>query len=1042
MSRFPSLALGALVALCTLASAAPTNPILFVTQVPSLGDFAGRGSTFANHMTTPEQVVRGGDLMIRYPNGTLRNLTQEAGFGVAGLQGANSIAVREPSVHWSGTKAVFSMLVGAPPVQYSQASFNWQLYEVSGLGVGQTVAITKVPNQPTAYNNVSPFYGTDERILFTSDRPRDGQAHLHPQLDEYESTPTVTGVWSLDPATGNLRMLNHTPSGAFSPFIDSFGRVLFTRWDHLQRDQQADADDDEETYGSFNFASEASGAAHQARAEMFPEPRSDSTSAANGPVNGHRFNQFTPWQMNEDGTEEETLNHIGRHELSFGYLIKSFASDPKLSDYSVDSLHSNTFSVGMDTGLFQMREMPTQPGQYLAVYTREFATLASGQIFKLNGAPTVNPDAMGLTAQTGTAGTTGGRYRNPLPLANGELVASHTLVSGLDPELMTDFRLKALNLNTGTGLFEPGAPLTGGIVKSVTWWSPDELRSFNGALWEIEAVEVVARAKPSKPAPALEAPEHDVFTEVGVNETAFRTWLKAQDLALIVTRNHTARDRGDKLQPFNLRVPGGVQTVAAGGGKIYDIANFQILQGDLIRGYENRDGRRVIAQAMHAPNAVNLPNPGGPAGSVKIALDGSSAALVPARRALAWQSTDAAGEPIVRERVWVTFQPGEVRVCASCHGVNTKTQANADTPQNKPEALRALLQAWKASHPNAAPKSVPDFQGDGKADLLLRNADGRAAIWTMNGLAATSSAEIVGAGTGWQVARTGDLDGDGKSDLVWQNPDGRVALYLMDGTAATTTQQVLNAGGGWSVTHAPDLDGDGKADLVFQNSDGSIAAWLMNGAVMSAGQTLMPAASGWSVAKTGDFDGDGKADLLWTHTDGRVAIWLMNGLAVSSTGQILNAASGWSPKHVADLDGDGKSDIVWEHTDGSVALWLMNGTAMNTGGGLLNAGSGWQVTRTGDFDGDGKADLFFLHTDGRAAIYLMNGLVPAQTTQILNAGGGWSAARVQDLDGDGKADIVWQNTDGSMALWLMNGTAMASGSGILGPGTGWSVNSD
>ena len=1030
---------GAFVALCGItvaAQAAPSNPILFVTQVPSLGDFAGRASTFANHMTSPEQVVRGGDLMIRYPNGTLRNLTQEAGFGVAsGLQGANSIAVREPSVHWDGTKAVFSMLVGAPPVQYSQASFKWQLYEVTGLGVGQTAVVTKVANQPN-YNNVSPLYGTDERILFTSDRPHNGQAHLYPQLDEYESTPTVTGIWSLNPSTGNLRLLNHTPSGAFSPSIDSFGRVIFTRWDHLQRDQQADADVDEPTYGSFNFASEAPGAAHVARSEMFPEPRSDTASAAYGPVNGHRFNQFTPWQMNEDGTDEETLNHLGRHELSFGYLIKSFASDPKLSDYSVDSLHANNFSVGMDTGLFQLREDPVQPGNYFAVYTREFATLASGQIFRINGGPSVNPDAMALTARTGTAGTTGGRYRNPLPLANGELLASHTLASGLTPNLMNDFRLKPVNLNPTTGFFEAGPPLTSGIVKSVTWWSPDTMQSFSGPLWEIEAVEVVARTRPSRPAVPLEAPERDVFTETGVNESAFRTWLATNELALIVTRNHTSRDRGDKLQPFNLRVPGGVQTVASGGGRVYDVANFQILQGDLIRGYD-RQGRRVIAQPLHASNVPNLPNPGGPAGSVKIAADGSSAAFVPARRALAWQSTDPAGEPIVRERVWVTFQPGEVRVCASCHGVNTKNQANQDTPQNKPEALRELLIAWKASQA-PAPKPVSDFNGNGASDLLFANADGRSAIWLMNGTTPTATQDVIGAGTGWSVKRIADFNGDGKSDLAWQHTDGRTAIYLMDGTTPTATAQILDAGA-WSVTHTPDLDGDGKADLVFQNADGTVAAWTMNGTAMAGGTSLMGAGTGWSVARTADFDGDGKDDLLWKHTDGRHAIWLMDGLVVKSTTQILNAG-GWTAMHTADLNGDGKADIVWQHTDGTIAAWLMNGAAMSSGSGLLGAGSGWSVTRTGDFNGDGKADLFFLHTDGRAAIYLMNGLAPTATTQILNAGGGWSARRVQDLNGDGKADIVWENVDGSVAVWLMNGAAMTSGTGILGPATGWSVS--
>lgn len=38
-----------------------------------------------------------------------------------GMQGANAIAVREPSVHWSGSKAVFSMVVGAPTQRYEVA---------------------------------------------------------------------------------------------------------------------------------------------------------------------------------------------------------------------------------------------------------------------------------------------------------------------------------------------------------------------------------------------------------------------------------------------------------------------------------------------------------------------------------------------------------------------------------------------------------------------------------------------------------------------------------------------------------------------------------------------------------------------------------------------------------------------------------------------------------------------------------------------------------------------------------------------------------
>src|SRR5258706_536155 len=122
--------------------------------------------------------------------------------------------------------------------------------------------IVLVPNQPTNCNNVSPCYATDGRIIFATDRPPNGQSYLYPTREEYKGHPTVTGLWSLDPATGDLRLIEHAPSGAFQPFIDSFGRLIVTRWDHLVQD--ANSTDDRigrATNGAFNLESEVPGAA-------------------------------------------------------------------------------------------------------------------------------------------------------------------------------------------------------------------------------------------------------------------------------------------------------------------------------------------------------------------------------------------------------------------------------------------------------------------------------------------------------------------------------------------------------------------------------------------------------------------------------------------------------------------------------------------------------------------------------------------------------------------------------------------------------------
>ncbi|MFO1417832.1 MAG: hypothetical protein U1E83_04115 [Methylotetracoccus sp.] len=212
----------------------------------------------------------------------------------------------------------------------------------------------------------------------------------------------------------------------------------------------------------------------------------------------------------------------------------------------------------------------------------------------------------------------------------------------------------------------------------------------------MQASEVRQRPRPPLRTSALPAPERRVLTDEGIAEDALRAFLRKRRLALIIVRNATSRDGADRQQPFNLRVAGTTTATVGGPGKLYDIAHLQVFQGDQIRGFTGwgdtiRPGRRVLATPMHGLGGLNTPSAKDPAGSVKIAPDGSIAALVPANRALTWQTTGTDGAPVVRERVWLSFQAGEIRVCASCHGVNTKRSAGQPAPSNRPEALRDLL---------------------------------------------------------------------------------------------------------------------------------------------------------------------------------------------------------------------------------------------------------------------------------------------------------------------------------------------------------------
>ena len=691
------------------------NPILFVTQFPIAEDFATIGSTFGNHSGEISVTGRGGDLYIRYPDGTLRNLTREAGFGNTGFQGSSSIAVRDPAVHWGAEKALFSMVIGAPPVIFGERNYFWQIYEITGLGQGQTAVITQVANQPVNYNNISPIYGSDDSIIFTTDMPRTKNRYNYPQHDEYESTPTNTGLWKLSPDTGAVTLLQHSPSGSFSPLIDSAGRLVFTRWDHLQRDQQAPL----AGFGAFNYVGEPTDA-NSPRVdntlELFPEPR---FADGNTNLEDHRFNHFFPWEINQDGTMEETLNHVGRHELH-GYFNRSINDDVNVIEFIPGINRPNTNSI---LNTFMLHEDPNQNGRFIAIEAPEFATHNGGQIIAFNLADgDLRPDLVTVenithesTRNTNNNPNTEhiGFSRDPLTLSNGTLLASHTSETRADenegtrenPISRYDFKIKTFSPDNA-GDYIPDSPLSNLGNVSVSYFDPDFLVSYNGPLWELQPVEVIARTPPPMTSSELPSPEAQVFAEENIDPNHFKAYLNNNNLAVVVMRDVTTRDVLDKQQPYNLKVAGQAHQTIGSAGQIYDISHMQFFQGDQVRGSGGINspdpGQRVLAQYLHDNNAVtnNIPLPTAPAGSTEIYPDGSVAAFVPAQRAMSWQSLDPSGIPVVRERYWITFQPGEIRTCGGCHGVNNLDQSGALPSTIKAEAFRALLQHWRINFPD------------------------------------------------------------------------------------------------------------------------------------------------------------------------------------------------------------------------------------------------------------------------------------------------------------------------------------------------------
>ena len=759
--------------LLSSAMAAPlTKTILYVTQTPMpdelldnshviTGNKMSVASTMQSPLADPGHVARGGALWIRYANGQRVNLTAAAGLGgpvdangnAAGFQGASSIAVQRPFMHWSGTKAIFAMVVGAPVNAADNTQFHWQLYELTNFAQGQTPVISYVAGQPASYNNFQACYDTQDRLIFVSDAPRGMQAHLYPQLDQYISLPCNTGLWRLDRANGNeLKQIIHAPSGAFSPFVDSFGRVMFVQWDHLSRDpsatydrapQAANGDSWTQTFnGNGTFADESVGAAFTKGTDVnystfnfHPEPRNFDKTALNStlvngfPIGGLSFNQFFPWECREDGSAHEVDTHVGRHEFGGTVPLKNTINgDPNLVQ--------KNFTTPFSTNFLHLAESPVTSGTFYAVGPPEFGTHMAAPIIRYTSGPGVNPDTMQITFLTQTTIPPNpllGQspltnpvdiFRNPTPLTDGTLLAVHAPVTQYDsnsgtatnPKSRYAFRLRTL-VTSGNLLVPDPTPAnapTNPQNVSITYYVNGTLLTYSGApLWELDPVEVVSHNKPQQLTTPIASVEQTVFDEEKVHAPTFQNDLRNRGLALIANRDSTRRDAADKQQPYNLKVSWSSHQTIGAPGKIYDIGWVQIYQADAIRAYTHDGanpsalpvpGRRCMPVPLHDSISEMPSVAGAPSGAVKIADDGSWAAIVPAGRALTWHMLDgSATESYVKERYEVTFAPGEVRTCAVCHGVNTADQAgNLGAPVNKPQALRPLLQYWRANHPPGA----------------------------------------------------------------------------------------------------------------------------------------------------------------------------------------------------------------------------------------------------------------------------------------------------------------------------------------------------
>ena len=311
------------------------------------------------------------------------------------------------------------------------------------------------------------------------------------------------------------------------------------------------------------------------------------------------------------------------------------------------------------------------------------------------------------------------------------------------------------------------------------------------------------------------------------------------------------------------------------------------------------------------------------------------------------------------------------------------------------------------------------------------------------------------------LRRLGDFDGDGRADALLRHADGHWLYQPMDERSARAGGAAsLNDNPAVSVSGVGDFNGDGRDDVLMRRADGSWRAYLMDGrrSIPEGGGVALPS-DGW-VDGIGDFNGDGKDDVLLQHKDGRRHYYPMDGRTVLQGGEAFGLAhEHWRQRHgetvaggwvagLGDFNDDGRDDALFRRSDGTWHYYPFYGrvggeTGLFAGHGevRLPEDTAWAVAGVADFNGDGKADVLLRHEDGRWRYYAMDGraiveeAVPALPADPLV----WLAG-VGDTDGDGKADVLTRRGHSAWRVYRMDGGRVAGEAEVdLASESGWGV---
>ena len=549
------------------------------------------------------------------------------------------------------------MVVGAPAnVGDSRELYAWRLYEITNLQqvlAGQPPIVQLVANQPPApFNNVEPNYLSDGSIVFVSDRPRNGAAALYPILDEYRGQPANSGLWRLDPATGALALAGKHAVG----FVRSVRRQLrprrvlalgSPRAGSEQRSGDGTADRDHAVrlrLGSGERRDRAARSTCSPSRSIRPPAAISTDSRSTSSFRGPSTRTAAARKSSIISAATSSSRRFARSYTNDGNLIDFDASisgriqheghrqpvpDPRGPD------HAGTLSRRRRRRVLHASRRTDRRGQ------RGVAIRAAGPAERERRQRHLHHRPADLHAVL--LGRLVPVQHRPLPRSVADdrrqagrgvrQYAGHrkappaTAAAARAPTNSTCILSMAVSQNGATEYVPAASPLiAGGIAKSGLKYNyasniagqPSGTVNYTGALWELQPVEIVARAAPpsTTQSPLGGTPEQAVFDAFnlahpanGVSVAQMQQFLQRQNLALVVIRNATSRDRADQQQPYNLAVPGGVSTISDLptylGPPLYCIDRMQFFEADQVRGFYPSAG--TIANAL--PGRRPMPRP-------------------------------------------------------------------------------------------------------------------------------------------------------------------------------------------------------------------------------------------------------------------------------------------------------------------------------------------------------------------------------------------------------------------------------------------------